>query len=56
MIKAKIDVIIKNLYFKLSVNNITFSILEEFFLEKIKNSLKAYVSFFYFLIKETTSV
>lgn len=46
----------KNCYFKLSVNNITFSILEEFFLEKIKSIIKADIPFFHSLIRKISGI
>ena len=46
-VKQEIDTIIKNLYFKLSANNIIPSILEEFSLEKIENNIKVDALFFH---------
>lgn len=42
IVKQKIDVIVKNPYFKLSANNITFTtIFKEFSLKKINNNIIA---------------
>lgn len=56
IVKHKIDAVVKNLYFKLSVNNITFFMLEKFFLEKIDNNIKVNIYFLYFLIQEAISI
>ena len=56
IVKQKMDAIIKNLYFKLSANNITPSILEKFSLEKIKSNIKVDAPFLYSLIKEASGV
>lgn len=50
------NTVVNNLYFKLLANNITFSILEKFFLEKLKNNIKADIPFFYSLIREASGV
>lgn len=56
MVKQEMDAIVKNLYFKLSADNITLSILEEFSLENIENNLKVDTLFFHFLIREASGV
>lgn len=56
IVKQKIDMIIKNAYFKLSANNITLFILEKFFLEKIKNNIKVDTSFSHSLIREISDI
>lgn len=55
-IKKKVDMVIKNFYFKLPATQITFSILEKFFLIKIKNNMKIDVCFFYSLIRKTSGI
>ena len=55
-IKQKMDAVIKNPYFKLLANNITPSILKEFFLEKIENNIKADAFFLHSLIKEISGI
>lgn len=50
------NAVVRNLYFKLSANNITFSILEKFFLEKIDSNIKANISFLYLLIQEAVGI
>lgn len=50
------DVVVRNLYFKLLVNNITLSTLKVFFLEKIDSNIKEDISFLHSLIQEITSV
>ena len=55
-VKQEMDIIIKNSYFKLLANNITLSILEKFYLEKIENNIKADISFFHFLKGEAFSI
>ena len=40
IIKKKMNGVVKNLYFKLSTNNINLSILKEFSLKKIKSNIK----------------
>lgn len=56
MVKQEMDTVVKNLYFKLSANNITPSTLEEFSLEKIESNLKADALFFHSLIREASDV
>lgn len=56
ILKQKIDTIVKNPYFKLSANNITFSILEGFSLEKIESNIKADAFFLDSLIREISDV
>lgn len=56
MIKQEIDTVVKNPYFNLSANNITLSIFEEFFLEKIENNLKVDTPFFHFLIRKVSGI
>ncbi len=56
MVKQEIDTVIKNIYFKLSANNITPSTLKEFFLGWIKINIKADALFLYSLIREVSSV
>lgn len=56
IVKQKIDIVVKNSYFKLLAYNITPFILEEFFLKKIKNNIKANISFFYSLIREVSGI
>ncbi len=48
--------VIKNLYSKLLMNNITLSILGNFSLEKIKSSIKTDAPFLYFLIKKISNI
>lgn len=50
------DTIVKNSYFKLSANIITFFIFKKFFLEKIKSNIKTNVIFFYSLIKKVSGI
>ncbi len=56
MVKQEMNAVIKNLYFKLLANNITFSTFEEFFLEKIKSNIKINALFLYSLIREVSGV
>ena len=56
MVKLQMNTIVKNLYFKLSVNNITPSIFEKFFKKKIKNNIKTDALFLYFPIKEASNI
>lgn len=56
MVKQEIYTIIKNPYFKLLTNNITYFTLENIFLEKIKSNIKTNRLFLYFLIKKTYSI
>ena len=56
MIKQEMDAVVKNLYFKLPVDNITPSTFEEFSLEKIENNLKADTPFFHSLIREASGI
>ncbi len=55
-VKQEIDTVVKNPYFKLSADNITPSILEEFSLEKIKSNIKADAPFLHSLIREASGV
>lgn len=55
-VKQDMNVVVKISYFKLLVNNITPSILEEFCLEKIKSNIQMDVLFFYSLIGKTSGV
>lgn len=55
-VKQEINTVVKNPYFKFSVNNITLSTLGEFFLKKIKNNIKVNAIFLYFLIKKVFSI
>lgn len=48
--------IIRNIYFKLSINNIILFKLEGFFLEKIDNNIKANALYLHFLIRKTVGV
>lgn len=50
------DAIVKNPYFKLSTNNITSFIFEEFYLKKTENNIKANTSFFCYLIKKVFDI
>ena len=47
---------VKNPYFKLPVNNITFSTFEKFSLEKIESNIKADALFLHSLIRKTSGV
>lgn len=55
-IKQKMDTTIKKLYFKLSINNITFSTFKEFSLEKIDSNIKVDVSLLDSSIQEVARV
>ena len=55
-VKQEIDAVVKNPYFKLPANNITLSILEKFFLEKIESNIKADILFLHSLIREASGV
>lgn len=48
--------VVKNPYFKLSADNITPSMIEKFFLEKIHSNIKTNISFLHFLIKKSASI
>lgn len=52
MVKQEMYTIIKNPYFKLLTNNITYSTLENIFLEKIKSNIKTNRLFLCSLIKK----
>ena len=56
MVKQEIDVVIKNLYFKLLADNITPSTLKNFFLEKIESNIKVDTTFFHSLIREASDI
>lgn len=48
--------VVKNLYSKLPINNITLSILGNFSLEKIKSSIKTDAPFLYFPIRKISNI
>ena len=50
------DAVVKNSYFKLPTNNITFFTLGRFFLKKIKSNSKPDTHFFYSLIRKASDV
>ena len=55
-VKQEIDMVIKNLYFKLLADNITPSIFKKFSLEKIESNIKVDIFFFHSLIRETSDI
>lgn len=55
IIKQKFEIVVKNSYFKLSADNITFFILKGFFLEKIDSNIKKNV-FYILLIKKKAGI
>lgn len=56
MVKQQINIIIKNLYFKLLINNITVFIFEKFFFKKIESNIKADIFFLHSLIKKAFDI
>lgn len=56
IIKQKIDAIIRNFYLKLSINNISLSIFDKFFLEKIDSNIKTNVFLFQSFIKKVLGI
>lgn len=55
-VKYEIDIVVKNLYFKLLANIINLYIFKELSLEKIDSNIKADVSILYFLIWEAADI
>ena len=56
IVKQEMDLIVKNHYFKLLANNITPFTHEKFSLERIESNFKMDTLFFYFLIREISTV